>query len=94
MNEIYTVGDKKYRVGLINKDDFLAKNPTAKLFVEEEKPFGPQPEGKTSTTELDTTVDATEVSDTESLSADGSSGLTAYKDLTDEQKKQLNKQKK
>ncbi len=61
MNEIYIVDGKKYRVGLINKDDFLAKNPTAELFVEEEKEFGPQNEGKTSTTELDTTVDATEV---------------------------------
>ena len=94
MNEIYIVKGKKYRVGLINKDDFLAKNPTAELFVEEEKEFGPQNEGKTSTTEQGTTVDVTEVSDTESLSVDGSSELTAYKDLTDEQKKQLNKQKK
>jgi len=74
MNEIYIVDGKKYRVGLINKDDFLAKNPTAELFVEEEKEFGPQNEGKTSTTELDTTVDATEVSDTGSLSVDGSLG--------------------
>jgi len=73
MNEIYIVDGKKYRVGLINKDDFLAKNPKAELFVEEEKEFGPQKEGKTSTTELDTTVDATEVSDTGSPSVDGSS---------------------
>ena len=73
MNEIYIVDGKKYRVGLINKDDFLAKNPKAELFVEEEKTFGPQNEGKTSTTELDTTVDATEVSNTESPSEDGSS---------------------
>ena len=92
MNEIYIVDGKKYRVGLINKDDFLAKNPTAELFVEEEKTFGPQSEGKTSTTELDTTVDATKVSDTESLSVDGSSELeeTKYKTpLTLEEKKSL-----
>ena len=72
MNEIYIVDGKKYRVGLINKDSFLEKNPTAELFVEEEKTFGPQDEGKTSTTETDTTVDATKVSDTESQSEDGS----------------------
>ena len=36
MNEIYIIDGKKFRVGLINKDDFLQKNPTAKLFVEEE----------------------------------------------------------
>ena len=94
MNEIYIVDGKKYRVGLVNKDSFLSKNPTAELFVEEEKTFGPQDEGKTSTTETGTTVDANKVSDTESQSEDGSSELTAYKDLTDEQKKQLNKQKK
>ena len=46
MNEIYIIDGKKFRVGLINRDDFLAKNPTAQLFVEEEKTVGPQEEGK------------------------------------------------
>jgi len=76
----------------VEVDVFLTNNPD--IQIQEAVVKTTEPEGKTPTTEMDTTVDATEVSVTESLSADGSSGLTAYKDLTDEQKKQLNKQKK
>ena len=87
MNEIYIINGKKYDVSPDRKEEFLTQFPGAEIFTQEA--------GKTSTTEKDTTVDAIEVSEsTESPLEPGSSGLTAYKDLTDEQKKQLNKQKK
>ena len=68
---------------------FLNDNPE----IEEDPDFGPQEEsGKTSII-ADQNAPAM-IGSTALQLEDGSSGLTAYKDLTDEQKKQLNKQKK
>ena len=62
---IYKVGDKKYNVPQEELEGFLAEFPKAEEFTE----------GKTSITETDTTVNVTEVSDTELPSGDGSSEL-------------------
>ena len=68
---------------------FLNDNPE----IEEDPDFGPQEEsGKTSII-ADQNAPAM-IGSTALQLEDGSSGLTAYKDLTEEQKKQLNKQKK
>jgi hypothetical protein len=97
MNEIYIIDGKKFRVGLINKDDFLQKNPTAELFVEEET-MGPEEnpnvEGKP---EVAATPVATAVTeDTASQSGVGSLDLqeSKYKTpLTLEEKKSLQNNK-
>ena len=70
MNEIYIIDGKKFRVGLINKDDFLQKNPTAELFVEEEV-MGPEVEGKPEVAVEEVAPAVT--GDTESQLEDGSS---------------------
>ena len=96
MNDLYIdENGKKHRVGLPNVEAFLVKHPTAKLFVEKEimgPEENPNVEGKPEVAA--TTVANAVTGDMASQSENGSSGLTAYKDLTDEQKKQLNKQKK
>ena len=80
---IYKVGDKKYDVPQEELEGFLAEFPQAEEFIE----------GKTTPTDQDTSVDATEVSEvTESPSEDGSLELeeTKYKTpLTLEEKKSL-----
>ena len=68
---------------------FLEANPD----IQEDPDFGPQDEvGKPGVAVEKVAPAVTE--DTALQLENGSSGLTAYKDLTDEQKKQLNKQKK
>ena len=68
---------------------FLEANPD----IQEDPDFGPQNElGKPEVAVEKVAPAVTE--DTALQLENGSSGLTAYKDLTDEQKKQLNKQKK
>ena len=68
---------------------FLEANPD----IQEDPDFGPQDElGKPEVAVEKVAPAVTE--DTALQLENGSSGLTAYKDLTDEQKKQLNKQKK
>ena len=80
---IYKVGDKKYDVPQEELEGFLAEFPQAEEFIE----------GKTTPTDQDMSVDATEVSEvTESTSEDGSLELeeTKYKTpLTLEEKKSL-----
>ena len=79
---IYKVGDKKYDVPQEELEGFLAEFPQAEEFIE----------GKITPTDQDMSVDATEVSDTESPSEDGSLELeeTKYKTpLTLEEKKSL-----
>ena len=75
----------------VEVDVFLTNNPD--IQIQEAVVETTEPEGKTPTTEMDTTVDATKVSEiTESLSEDGSLELeeTKYKTpLTLEEKKSL-----
>jgi hypothetical protein len=68
---------------------FLNDNPE----IEEDPDFGPQEESGKTPIIADQNAPAM-IGSTALQLEDGSSGLTAYKDLTDEQKKQLNKQKK
>ena len=68
---------------------FLEANPD----IQEDPDFGPQEESGKTLIIADQNAPAM-IGSTASSSGNGSSGLTAYKDLTDEQKKQLNKQKK
>ena len=80
---IYKVGDRKYDIPQEELEGFLAEFPQAEEFIE----------GKTTPTDQDMSVDATEVSEvTESTSEDGSLELeeTKYKTpLTLEEKKSL-----
>ena len=76
--------EKGYTVG-----ELLAKN------AELNKLVVPDLMGKSKPTDQDESVDATETSKSTELPLEnGSLGLTAYKDLTDKQKKQLSKQEK
>ena len=76
---MYTYKDRKLTKEQVDKlaaekgvevDVFLTNNPD--IQIQEAVVETTEPEGKTPTTETDTTVDVTEVSDTESPSADGS----------------------
>ena len=69
----------------VEVDVFLTNNPD--IQIQEAVVETTEPEGKTSTTETDTTVDATKVSDTESLSADGSLAYTDIEPYEDFYKK-------
>ena len=69
----------------VEVDVFLTNNPD--IQIQEAVVETTEPEGKTPTTETDTTVDATEVSDTESLSADGSLAYTDIEPYEDFYKK-------
>jgi hypothetical protein len=88
---MYVYNDKKLTKEQVDKlaaekgvevDVFLTNNPD--IQIDEAVVETTESEGKTSTTETDTTVDATEVSDTELPSADGSLAYTdveAYEDF-------------
>ena len=88
---MYVYNDRKLTKEQIDKlaaekgvevDVFLTNNPDIK--IDEAVVETIEPEGKTSTTETDTTVDVTEVSDTESPSADGSleyTDIESYEDF-------------
>ena len=87
---MYTYKDRKLTKEQVDKlaaekgvevDVFLTNNPD--IQIQEAVVETTEPEGKTTATELDTTVDATEVSDTESPSADGSLEYTDVESYED-----------